>query len=439
MEPDRPGAADRADTGGRLRVAMLSMHTSPLDQPGTGDAGGMNVYIVEVAKRLAERGAQVDVFTRATTPGLPPVAELAPGAAVRHVAAGPYGPLDKLDLARYLCPFTFGVLRAEAGQPMGHYDAVHGHYWLSGRAGLAVAHRWGVPLVQSMHTLARVKNRSLAAGDAPEPELRVRGEDQLARWSDLLVANTDDEAGQLTEYYGADPHRVAVVPPGVDLDVFTPGDRAAALRRLGMPEDTVLLLFVGRVQPLKAPDVLLRAAARLLEREPALRRRLVVAVVGGLSGSGAAEPRRLADLARSLGIADAVRLEPPRGRAGLAEYYRAATATVVPSYSESFGLVAVESQACGTPVVASRVGGLPTAVADGASGVLIDGHDPDDYARALHTLVERPRLGAAMGRAGVAHAAGLSWSATAEGLLRAYRAAAAPAPASPAASEARAG
>ncbi|MDA2807024.1 D-inositol-3-phosphate glycosyltransferase [Nocardiopsis suaedae] len=408
-----------------MRVAMLSMHTSPLDQPGTGDAGGMNVYIVEVAKRLAERGVQVDVFTRATRPGLPPVAHLAPGAAVRHVAAGPFGALDKLDLARHLCPFTFGVLRAEAGQHMGHYDAVHGHYWLSGRAGLAVAHRWGVPLVQSMHTLARVKNQSLAEGDAPEPEVRVRGEDQLARHADLLVANTHDEAGQLAGHYGADPGRVAVVPPGVDLDVFTPGDRAAALRRLGLPADAVLLLFVGRVQRLKAPDVLLRAAARLLERAPSLRRRLVVSVVGGLSGSGTAEPRRLADLARSLGIADAVRLEPPRGRPELAEYYRAATATVVPSYSESFGLVAVESQACGTPVVAARVGGLPTAVADGASGVLIDGHDPEDYARALQALAERPALRDAMGEAGVAHAAGLSWSATAEGLLRGYRAAAA--------------
>ncbi|WP_192826358.1 D-inositol-3-phosphate glycosyltransferase [Nocardiopsis chromatogenes] len=423
-----------------MRVAMLSMHTSPLDQPGTGDAGGMNVYIVEVAKRLAERGVQVDVFTRATRPGLPPVAHLAPGASVRHVAAGPFGPLDKLDLARHLCPFTFGVLRAEAGQGMGHYDAVHGHYWLSGRAGLAVAHRWGVPLVQSMHTLARVKNLSLADGDAPEPELRVRGEDQLARHADLLVANTGDEAGQLTEHYGADPGRVAVVPPGVDLDVFTPGDRAAALRRLGLPADAVLLLFVGRVQRLKAPDVLLRAAARLLERDPSLRRRLVVAVVGGLSGSGTAEPRRLADLARSLGIADAVRLEPPRGRPELAEFYRAATATVVPSYSESFGLVAVESQACGTPVVAARVGGLPTAVADGASGVLIDGHDPEDYARALQALADRPGLRAAMGEAGVAHAAGLSWSATADGLLRAAAAAAAAGPAGAgAAAEARAG
>ena len=403
-----------------LRVAMLSMHTSPLDQPGTGDAGGMNVYIVEVARRLAERGAAVDVFTRATRPGQPPAVEIAPGATVRHIAAGPYGPLDKVGLARYLCPFTFGVLRTEAGHGPGHYDLVHGHYWLSGRAGMAVAHRWGVPLVQSMHTLARVKNHSLAEGDAPEPELRVRGEDQLVRQADLLVANTDDEARQLDLHYGADPARVGIVPPGVDLDVFTPGPRTGALRRIGLPDDAELLLFVGRVQRLKAPDVLLRAAALLLEKDPSLRGRLVVAVVGGLSGS-ADEPRRLAELARSLGIAGIVRLEPPAPRAELADYYRAAAATVVPSHSESFGLVAVESQACGTPVVAARVGGLPTAVHDGASGVLIDGHDPLDYARALHEIIRRPRLRAAMGEAGVAHAAGLSWSATADGLLGAYR------------------
>ncbi|WP_460855943.1 D-inositol-3-phosphate glycosyltransferase [Nocardiopsis coralliicola] len=414
-----------------MRIAMLSMHTSPLDQPGTGDAGGMNVYIVEVARRLAERGAAVDVFTRATSADHPPAVDIADGATVRHIPAGPYGPLDKLALARHLCPFTFGVLRSEADHDPGHYALVHGHYWLSGRAGMAVAQRWGVPLVQSMHTLARVKNAALAAGDAPEPDLRVRGEDHLVRSSDLLVANTADEAAELERHYGADPARMAVVPPGVDLEAFTPdgapGSRAAALHRIGLAPDTELLLFVGRVQRLKAPDVLLRAAARMVEDDPALRERLVVAVVGGRSGSGAGEPRRLAELARSLGIADLVRLEPPVPRDRLADYYRAAAATVVPSHSESFGLVAVESQACGTPVVAARVGGLPTAVADGSSGTLIAGHDPADYADALRTLIDRPRLRAAQGAAGVAHAAGLSWSATADGLLTAYRAAAEPA------------
>ncbi|MFC7326428.1 D-inositol-3-phosphate glycosyltransferase [Marinactinospora rubrisoli] len=416
----RGAVAGRARRPVPRRVATISLHTSPLEQPGSGDAGGMNVYIVEVAKRLAERGVAVDVFTRATRVDQPPEVEMAPGVTVRHIAAGPFGALDKNALARHLCPFVFGVLQTEARHEPGHYDLVHGHYWLSGRAGMAAAQRWGVPLVQSMHTLARVKNAALAQGDVPEPEARVRGEDQLVRAADHLVANTAEEARQLVRHYDADPGRVSTVPPGVDLDVFTPGSRAAALRRIGLAADTELLLFVGRVQRLKAPDVLLRATAALLRRDPELRGRLAVAVVGGLSGGDVAEPRRLADLARSLGIADLVRMEPPRSRAELAYYYRAAAATVVPSHSESFGLVAVESQACGTPVVAARVGGLPTAVADGTSGVLIDGHDPEDYARVLHRMIRHRSWREALGAAGVRHAAGLSWSATVDGLLDVY-------------------
>ncbi|WP_460999248.1 D-inositol-3-phosphate glycosyltransferase [Streptomonospora sediminis] len=402
-------------------MASISLHTSPLEQPGSGDAGGLNVYTVEVAKRLAARGISTDVFTRATGHDQPPVVEMLPGVTVHHIPAGPYGALDKSALAHYLCPFIFGVLQAEARREPGHYDLVHGHYWLSGRAGLAAAQRWGVPLVQSMHTLAKVKNLALARGDTAEPDYRLRGEDHLVRNADHLVANTAVEAGQLAEHYGADPSRVSTVPPGVDLDVFGPGPRREALRRVGLADDTELLLFVGRVQRLKAPDVLLRSAAALLERDPSLRGRLVVAIVGGLSGTDLAQPRRLAELARSLGIADIVRWEPPRSRAELVDFYRAATATVVPSYSESFGLVAVESEACGTPVVAARVGGLPTAVRDGVSGVLIDGHDPGDYARELHRLVREPDRRAALGAAGVRHAAGLGWEATVDGLLGVYR------------------
>ncbi|QBI52187.1 D-inositol 3-phosphate glycosyltransferase [Streptomonospora litoralis] len=426
--PDAPGTgpaqrfrALSSDAALPRRIASISLHTSPLEQPGSGDAGGLNVYTVEVAKRLAARGVATDVFTRATGPDQPPVVEMLPGVTVRHIPAGPYGTLDKSALARSLCPFIFGVLQAEAGNEPGHYDLVHGHYWLSGRAGLAAAQRWGVPLVQSMHTLAKVKNLALAQGDSAEPEYRLRGEDHLVRHADHLVANTPVEAGQLVDHYGADPSRVSAVPPGVDLDVFSPGPRRAALRELGLAEDTELLLFVGRVQRLKAPDVLLRSAAALLERDPSLRERLVVAVVGGLSGTDLAQPRRLAELARSLGIADVVRWEPPRSRSELVTFYRAATATVVPSYSESFGLVAVESQACGTPVVAARVGGLPTAVRDGVSGVLVDGHDPEDYARVLDGLVRAPARRDALGTAGVGHAAGLGWEATVEGLLDVYR------------------
>ena len=408
------------------RIATVSLHTSPLDQPGTGDAGGLNVYVVEVARRLAERGVAVDVFTRATGPALPPVVELAPGVNVRHVPAGPYGRLDKNTLAEHLCSFIFGMMRAEAQAEPGHYDLVHGHYWLSGKAGIVAARRWGVPMVQSMHTMARVKNAALAEGDTPEPEDRVRGEDQLVRQADRLIANTDDEARQLSDFYGARPEQLHTIPPGVDLDTFSPGSRAEALERIGLPRNAHLLLFVGRVQRLKAPDVLIRAAAELLEQDPSLRDRLVVGVVGGLSGGGMHEPRMLTDLARSLGVADVVRMEPPQNRRRLADFYRAATVTVVPSYSESFGLVAVESQACGTPVVAARVGGLTTAVSDRVSGVLVDGHDPRHYATELHRLIHEPAWHAKLAEAAPEHAATLSWSRTVDDLLDVYRSALTP-------------
>jgi D-inositol-3-phosphate glycosyltransferase len=295
---------------------MISLHTSPLEQPGTGDAGGLNVYVVEVARRLAERGTEVDIFTRAVSRDAPPVAELAPGVLVRHVAAGPFEDLDKADLPGQLCQFTFEVLRAEAAYAPGRYDLVHGHYWLSGQVGKVAKERWGIPLVQSMHTLGRVKNAALAAGDAAEPDARIRGEVEVVAAADCLVANTDEEAAQLTGLYDADPARVATVNPGVDLAVFSPGSRLSARRRLDLPQDAVLLVFAGRVQPLKAPDVVLRAAARLIRDEPALAGRVHVAFVGGPSGTGRADPDSLRELAAALGVADAVRL-PAAGTGGL--------------------------------------------------------------------------------------------------------------------------
>ncbi|WP_131741368.1 D-inositol-3-phosphate glycosyltransferase [Actinomadura roseirufa] len=415
------------------RVATVSVHTSPLDQPGTGDAGGMNVYIVEVARRLAARGVEVDIFTRATSRALPPVAELAPGVTVRHVVAGPFEELDKAELPRQLCGFTSGVLRAEAANEPGHYDLLHTHYWLSGQAGWVAKRRWGVPLVHSMHTMAKVKNAALADGDKPEPAGRVLGEEQVVASSDQLVANTDEEARELIELYGADPARVATVRPGVDLATFRPESpliargtgllphrTGPARRRLGLPREAYVLLFVGRIQPLKAPDVLLRAAARMLADDPSLRSRLVVAVVGGPSGSGRSRPEGLQSLAAALGIADVVRFEPPCPQPELADWYRAADVTVVPSHSESFGLVAVESQACGTPVVAACVGGLRTAVADGESGVLVGGHDPAGYAAVLRRVHAEPGLHARLARGAVRHAQGFGWDATVDRLLEVY-------------------
>jgi len=403
------------------RVATLSVHTSPLDQPGAGDAGGMNVYIVEVSRRLAARGIAVDVFTRATSSELPPVVEMSPGVTVRHVSAGPFEGLGKEELPGQLCAFTAAVLREEAQHEPGFYDVVHSHYWLSGQVGWLARDRWSVPLIHTAHTLAKVKNAALAAGDRPEPRARVIGEEQVVAEADRLIANTEEEAAQLVGHYGADPARTLVVPPGVDLQRFTPGDRAAARRAVGVPDDALLLLFVGRIQPLKAPDVLLGAAARMLADDPSLRARLRVHVVGAPSGSGLEAPRKLEELAAALGIADVVRFLPPQPRQRLADQYRAADVAVVPSHNESFGLVALEAQACGTPVVAARVGGLRTAVSDGVSGVLVEGHDPADYAAAIRSVLSRRELLAAGARR---HAARFSWDRTADSLVAAYSSAA---------------
>ncbi|MGB3437434.1 MAG: D-inositol-3-phosphate glycosyltransferase [Actinophytocola sp.] len=402
------------------RVAVLSLHTSPLEQPGTGDAGGMNVYITQTATRMARRGIAVEVFTRATSSDLPPVAELAPGVLVRHVTAGPYEGLGKDELPAQLCAFTAGVLRAEARHEPGYYDLVHSHYWLSGQVGYLVRDRWGVPLVHSAHTLAKVKNAALADGDTPEPRTREFGEQQVVDEADQLIANTDVEAAQLIDLYGAAPGTVRTVAPGVDLDMFRPGSRAAAREALGVAPGDTVLAFVGRIQPLKAPDVLLRAAAELLARGTVARDRLVVVVVGGPSGSGLEAPTALQELAATLGIADVVRFLPPRGGAALRDVYQAADVVAVPSHNESFGLVALEAQACGTPVVAAAVGGLPVAVANGRSGLLVTGHHPGTWASALSHAALRPDVRARLSLGAVEHANRFSWDRTTDALVSGY-------------------
>jgi D-inositol-3-phosphate glycosyltransferase len=292
---------------------------------------------------------------------------------------------------------------------------VHSHYWLSGQVGWLARDRWSVPLVHTAHTLAAVKNAALAEGDTPEPPLRTVGEQQVVDEADRLIANTEDEVRQLASLHHADPARIDVAHPGVDLDVFRPGDRRAARAKLGLPPDEDVVAFVGRIQPLKGPDILLRAAAKL--------QRAHVVVVGGPSGSGRAAPDGLVRLADELGIAARVTFLPPQSREDLARLFQAVDLVAVPSYSESFGLVALEAQACGTPVVAAAVGGLPVAVRDGVSGTLVSGHDVDRWAQAIDELL---RLGAgplawAMRRSAVGHAAAFSWDNTVDALLASYR------------------
>jgi D-inositol-3-phosphate glycosyltransferase len=407
---------------------MISVHTSPLHQPGTGDAGGMNVYIVEVTKRLAAAGVEVEIFTRATASSRAGTVELAPGVQVRHVLAGPFEGLAKEDLPAQLCAFTHGVLRAEARQAPGWYDLIHSHYWLSGQVAWLAKDRWGVPLVHTAHTLAKVKNARLADGDRPEPMTRVIGEEQVAAEADRLVANTEAEARELTTWYGAPRDRISVVEPGVDLARFRPATlgcervvQQRARRALGLPETGPVVTFVGRVQPLKAPDVLLRAVAELRARDPLLGERLTLVVAGGPSGSGLDRPTALIDLAASLGVTAQVRFLPPQAGEALPDLYRASDLVAVPSYSESFGLVALEAQACGTPVVAAAVGGLVTAVRDGASGVLLGSHDPADWARVLGGLLGAPRWREELARGAVDHARHFSWDRTTDRLLAVYR------------------
>jgi D-inositol-3-phosphate glycosyltransferase len=384
------------------------MHTSPLAQLGAGDGGGMNVYVRELSGALARAGVDCDVYTRASSPGLAPVVDLEPGVTVHHVKAGPLAPVPTDELPELVDGFTAGVLdgMGSAGLP----DLIHANYWLSGVSGHTLKHTLGLPLVSTFHTLARVKAE--ATGD--DHGLRARAEAEVIGCSDAILANSPDEAVQLERLYGAVPDRVEIVPPGVDHRLFSPGDRAAARAELGLGDEPVLL-FVGRIQPLKGADVAVRALAAL-DRHSA-----TLVVVGGPSGpDGEAEMGRLRQLVVEYGVAGRVRFVPPQPHGGLAAYYRAADVCLVPSRSESFGLVALEAAACGTPVVAAAVGGLRSLVAHDVTGFLVEGRIPADFAECTARLLADPALAAEMGAAATASARRYRWSITAARLRRVY-------------------
>lgn len=403
------------------RIAQLMMHTSPLEQTGARDAGGMNVYVVETAKRLAKSGIAVDIFTRATSGALPPVVEIAPGVEVHHITAGPYEGLTKEDLPSQMCTMASELLRVEANHPRGYYDLIHSHYWISGQVGLLASQRWDVPLVHTMHTMAKVKNLALADHDQPEPVARAIGEEQIVAGAKALIANTDAEAANLVSLYNACPDRVHVVSPGVDLEHFAPGGGTREARvQLGLDKDSLILAFVGRIQPHKGPDVLISAAAEMIKHDPVIKSRLQILIIGGVSGGNGDELHRLQSLARFLGVHDRVKFIPPVSRAELPHWYRAADLVCVPSYSESFGLVALEAQACGTPVVAAAVGGLRTAVADGFSGSLVDGHDARSWSAVLTRLLQEPQRRIALSMGALEHARRFGWEATARGTIDIY-------------------
>lgn len=406
------------------RVALVSVHTCPLEQPGSGDAGGMNVAIRSTARRLAEMGLAVDVFTRRAG-AEQAIIETHPGVRVVHLDAGPPRRLDKAELPQYLSAFLCALLRFEVEEAARlrveepFYDVVHAHYWMSGWVGRLARERWGVPLIQTFHTLARVKDRA-AAGDG-ESRVRAANEERLVHTADCVIAPTAREAAELVTLYGGHPERISVLPPGVESGVFTPGDREWARAGLGLA-DRPTILFVGRLQPLKQPDVAIRALAELLARDPALDPALVV--IGGPSGHDGIGPSALERLAARLGVADRVQIRRPVPHERLAAWYRAADVVLVPSRTESFGLVALEAAACGTPVVASNAGGLRTAVCDGVTGVLVDASDPAAYAAALHPLLRDPAARRRMGGAGARYARRFDWRQAAAGLLGVYEEAA---------------
>ena len=388
-------------------LAVLSLHSSPLAQPGTGDSGGMNVYVRELAAALAQAGVGTTVYVRRWADDLPDEVAVEPGFRVIHLDAGP------VDLPKELLPdtvdaFTEALVARLRSDPV---DVIHANYWLSGVVGHRVKHRLDLPLASTFHTLARVKAET---GD-PEPDRRIDAETEVIGCSDVILANSVEEVSQLERLYGADPSRIEVVAPGVEHAFFSPGHQGGARRALGLPEDAPVLLFVGRIQPLKGLDVAVGALGAL--RRPDAR----LVVVGGPSGAeGAAELGRVQKLAAELGVTDQIQYVAPQPHHLLSTWYRAADVVLVPSRSESFGLVALEAAACGTPVVAAAVGGLRTLVEHGRTGLLVDGRDPAAFAAATADVLDRPGFAARLGSAAAERAQGYTWSLAAGRLRRIY-------------------
>jgi D-inositol-3-phosphate glycosyltransferase len=398
------------------RVAMITMHTSPLATPGLGDAGGLNVYVAELARRLGERGLKVDVYTRRDTPDVPDIVEVHEHTRVIHLTAGPAEYVAKEALPSLTDEFS-----AELESHLEQHDLIHSHYWLSGQVGLQVKRSQGIPLVHTMHTMARVKNSNLSRDQPVESDIREQGEAAIVRLADVLTANTPDEAAELRSHYRARTEQIMIVPPGVDLHTFHPCNQPKSRAQFGVAQDIQVILFVGRIEPLKAPDVLIKAVAELTRRDPGRRERLQLIIIGGPSGSNGEWSRTLGPLAIDHGIEDMVDFRPHSARSELFRWYCVSNVVAVPSYNESFGLVALEAQACGRPVVATDVGGLRHTVRDHYSGLLVDGHDERRWADALATILDDQDEMIRMGTNAAAHASTFSWDNTAAATLQAYR------------------
>ncbi len=402
-----------------MRVAVLSVHTSPLARLGSHDSGGMNVYVRRLSEELGRMGVSVDVFTRRVDTHAPTLVEFGPGARLLHVKAGPVRYVSKRDLIDYLPEFVAGVKRVCNGC----YGLVHGHYYLSGWAGAVLAQCWQVPHVQSFHTLARVKNSALPDATSHESVRRIDMEAKVMSSVDRIVATSVNDKQDIIRHYAVSPQRISVIPPGLDLSLFHPMDRQAAKQQLGLQGKRVLL-FVGRMDRIKGVETLLRAAALLLQSDPALRLRVLI--VGGngyarVIDDATQELLRLRGIVQELGLQRVIKFVGPKEQHELPVHYAAADVCVVPSYAESFGMVAVEAMACGTPVVASRVGGLGSTIVDGVNGFLVSSGRPEEFARRIRELLDAPDLRDRLGRAAIQAASGYRWPSVARQLEALYR------------------
>ena len=390
------------------------VHTSPLEQAGIGDAGGMNIYVIESAKRMAAVGVEVDIYTRRISADQPEIVEYEKGIRIVH-----------LDLAlgtkKEEIPALIPAMAEEFKNKIKDkgYQVIHSHYWISGKVAMPAAKEFGIPLVHTMHTMGRVKNAALAEGENAEPMIRIQGETQIVEAADALIANTDAEAACLVGQYDACPDNVRVVAPGVDLYNFTP-KRKDARSNMGIDKSKLVVSFVGRIQPHKGPEVLIRAINEMMVHNPELRADLQVLITGGASGVRNYEDIRMRELVTWLKLDDVIKFLDPVSREKLPDLYRSSDLVCVPSYSESFGLVALEAQACGTPVVASAVGGLRTAVADGISGVLVDGHNPKAWSSVIARLLMEPQRRILLSMGAVEHASHFGWDVTARRTLDIY-------------------
>ena len=398
----------------RNKIALVMVHTSPLEQAGIGDAGGMNIYVIESAKRMAAVGVEVDIYTRKISADQPEIIEYEKGIRIIHLSL-------TLGTKKEEIPSLIPAMAEEFKKKINGmgYQVIHSHYWISGKVAMPAAKEFGIPLVHTMHTMARVKNAALAEGENAEPMIRVQGESQIVEAADALIANTDAEAASLVSLYDACPDNVRVVAPGVDLYNFTP-KRKDARANLGLDKSKLIVSFVGRIQPHKGPEVLIRAINELMSHNPELRSDLQVLITGGASGVRNHEDIRMRELVTWLKLDDVIQFLDPISREKIPDLYRSSDLVCVPSYSESFGLVALEAQACGTPVVASAVGGLRTAVADGISGVLVDGHNPKAWSSVIARLLMEPQRRILLSMGAVEHASHFGWDVTARRTLDVY-------------------